>query len=115
MKLPNKLYYRYLRSKYTKRQIGYHGMILTVILELIVAFMLFSCSPGEILTAEHGRVIHYDANSVTVEFDTFKKKKKKGIYKYTPTEKKALNAFYLPSGHKYQLGDVWGCFRGFDN
>lgn len=81
--------------------------IITAITALFWLSLLASCSPGEILTSEHGRVIHYDANSVTVEFDTYKKKKRKGIYKYVPTDKKAVNAFYLPAGHEFNLGDVY--------
>lgn len=108
MKLPNKLFYRYLRRKYTKRQIGYQSLFGLGIFELIIVILLLvSCSPGEILTSEHGKVIHYDANSVTVEFDTYKKKKRKGIYKYVPTDKRAVNAFYLPAGHEFKLGDIY--------
>jgi hypothetical protein len=108
MKLLN-LYYRYLRYNYTKKQIGIQAMFpLGIIAWVLIVILLFSCSPGEILTSEHGRVIHYDANSVTVEFDTYKKKKKNGIYKYVPTDKRAVNAFYLPAGHGFKLGDVYG-------
>lgn len=90
---------------YRKRSKGI--WLVTFLAALFWGMMLFSCSPSEILTSEHGRVIHYDANSVTVEFDTYKKKKHKGIYKYAPTDKRAVNAFYLPAGHEFKLGDIY--------
>ena len=81
--------------------------LLFVIAAWIMFFMLTSCSSGEILTSEHGTVIHYDAQSVTVQYDTFRKRQKNGMYVYKPLKQKALNAFYLPSGHILKIGDVY--------
>lgn len=92
-------------SQYRNRSKGYWMCALFVL--PFWTLVMCSCSSGEILTSEHGTVIHYDAQSVTVQYDTFRKQKKNGAYVYKPLKQKALNAFYLPSGHRLQIGDVY--------
>ncbi len=86
---------------------GCIGSLIAAMLLWALFLLATSCSSGEILTAQHGTVIHYDAQSVTAQYDTYKKRKRKGIYSYVPQKKKAVNAFYWPSGHSFKIGDVY--------